>query len=308
MNKATGLIDSGSSLRTYKYEAVLGAADETAVYPSYYMLPEERLGVVKDQGYVGACFAEVCASIAEVMNGIETGEFEEFSEGWAYGMFRDDISKSPGLLSRQALNYWRKIGIVPKKYFDELTEMPDMRKLVLKYPKLLKVAEKYKIEGFVEISANHKTRDFELKEALTKYGYGLLGTSRDYFKEPHAIAIVGWNDETDSYIIKNSWGKTYGDNGKKEIPKKEINEIFLILDEVFKMKFTDVNEKDNSWSYKAIKNVVAAGIMKGVSETLFDPKKAFTREEAAVVIDRIMENIDERLEIFAEQIANIKNK
>ena len=307
MNKATGLIDSGSSLRTYKYDAVLGSADETAKYPSYYILPEDRLGVVKDQGIIWACVAEAISSIAEVMNGIETGEFEEFSEGWAYGMFRDDIMISRGLLVRKALNYWREIGIVPKKYFHELAEMPDMRKIVLKYPKLLKIAERYKIEGFVEISANRKTRDFELKEALIKYGYGLLGVSKDYFKEPHAITIIGWNDETDSYIIKNSWGKSYGKNGIKEVPKNEINEIFLILDEVFKMKFTDVNENDNSWSYKHIKNVVAAGIMKGVSETLFDPKKAFTREEAAVVIDRINKSIDERFEILAEQIKNLKD-
>lgn len=40
----------------------------------------------------------------------------------------------------------------------------------------------------------------------------------------HAIAIVGWTE--DGFIIRNSWGASYGHEGYAVIPYKEINRFF----------------------------------------------------------------------------------
>ena len=55
--------------------------------------------------------------------------------------------------------------------------------------------------------------------------------NRGEFLGGHAIAIVGWNNE--GFIIRNSWGTSYGDKGYAVIPYEEINrfyEIWTVID------------------------------------------------------------------------------
>lgn len=284
-----GLIIESPPIRGYKFNRVFGSSD-TAKYPKYYLLPPDRLGVVKNQGSVACCVAEGISSLAEVFEYLENDRSIEFSEGFAYGAFRDDIQRSSGMLFSKAFEYWRKIGIVPKKYFDSLEEMPEMQRIVSARPDLLEKAKRYKINGYVTLNMG-KRKDGEIKKAIFENGYPLIGGSWDYFGESHCILIVGWNDDTDSYIIKNSWGEKWGDNGLKEIPKKEINEAYLITDEVIELDFTDV--KKEHWAYGSIKNAYLSGIMTGTTDKTFEPDKAMTRAEMACVIDRLMKAIDE---------------
>ena len=66
--------------------------------------------------------------------------------------------------------------------------------------------------------------------------HGLMATSSDYFGGNHCIMIVGWNDKTNCYKIKNSWGRFWGDsNGVAEVPKHEINYVYSVLDEELKI-------------------------------------------------------------------------
>lgn len=55
--------------------------------------------------------------------------------------------------------------------------------------------------------------------------------SKGQFLGGHAIAIVGWNE--DGFIIRNSWGSSYGDKGYAILPYKDISkfyEIWTIID------------------------------------------------------------------------------
>ena len=95
-------------------------------------------------------------------------------------------------------------------------------------------------------------RDLAIKDFLMTHGYGILAVSDTYFREPHCIMIVGWNDKTDCYKIKNSWGKSWGDNyGVKEIPKNAINRAYGVLDTEVAPPFKDITKDD--WFYKAVK-------------------------------------------------------
>ena len=51
------------------------------------------------------------------------------------------------------------------------------------------------------------------------------GNSR-YIEGYHAIAIVGYNE--DGFIIRNSWGKSYGENGYFFLKNEEINKFLEI--------------------------------------------------------------------------------
>ena len=286
-------------IKNYDYETVCGSSQAAKEYPKVFEIDRE-LATLKSQGAIGACVAETIAQIAEAYYG------KEMSEGYVYGKYREKDITKPGLLVSQALEFWRKIGTVPKQYFDKLTEMPDIRKLVADIPDLDALAKQYPISGYASLNyADRTKRDLLIKEALTTTanGYGLLAVSDSYFGESHCIWLTGWNDNTSSYKIKNSWGKTWGDNGFGEVPKSEINSVYVIFFDGIKLPFTDVSEND--WYFKPIKNMYLAGLMKGTSETTFEPDKPITRAEAATLVSNVLSLIDDRFNIL-NKVMNIK--
>lgn len=275
-------------IRDYEYESVCGSAGAT--FPEEFEIPRENTGTDKDQGIVGACVAEVIAQIAEEIWRRQLGEQEEHSEGFIYAKFRSNGSKGYGLNPSIAMKAWMDTGTLPKKYYDKLYEMPDMRTIIDKFPEFDEIAKKYRISGFVRLG-----KEVDVKDALNKYRYGLVGISNNYFSEPHSIEITGWNDKTGKYKLKNSWGADYGDNGYGEIPKNEVNHIYLPLLDDIKLPFTDVSEDD--WHYKYVKNMYFNGYMQGTSDTAFEPDKPMTRAEVATLLYRVLKDVDARFDI-----------
>lgn len=310
--KIGGVLPEIEPMRMYDYDIVCGSqiGAQSTKYPEEFMIDVKRLGVVKNQGAVGACVACVMSSLAEVFETMEQTEGkelseeeyynvskeQEFSEGWAYGGLRNSNERGWGMYTSSALNNWSKKGMVKKKYFNLLAEAPEIIDIVNNFPELVEKAKPYKIKGYASISyADRSRKDLAIKEALTKNNYGLLAVSYEYFREPHCIMIVGWNDKKDKYKIKNSWGKTYGNNGIAEIPKSAINQVFVLLDEEIVPPFTDVTKED--WFYKEVKNTYFAGLLKGISNTEFAPLRNSTRGEVATIVERIIKLTLERIEL-----------
>lgn len=279
-------------VRVYDFDVVCGVSDNKE-YPEEYEIP--RNTTVKDQGNVGACVACTCAEIAEVIFG------KEMSEAWVYGRLRGENDNSPGMFVVRTLDMWKSLGVVPLSDFGILAEMPEIKRLVDKFPNLDEIAKKYKIGGYAAINYAMETkRDLAIKEALTRNDIGLLAISNNYFGDPHCIRLTGWNNKTGSYKFQNSWGINYGDGGYDEIPKNKVNSIYAIFPEEFELPFTDVSK--DRWSYKPIKNLYFAGLINGVTETLFEPGRNITREETAVIIDRLLKTIDEKIENIYKQL------
>ena len=301
----TGIQLEVEPLRTYDYERAFGAIKADIEFPSYYIIPQERMGIIKNQGTVGACVGCVISSLTEVFEKIEAEkdnrnlaeEDVEFSEGWAYGALREATDRYYGMYVSLALEQWRKKGVVPKKYFSFLEEMPDMRDRVDEFPELYEEAKRYRINSYVSLNyAKKDKRDLAIKEAIYNKNYGLLSVSNKYFHEPHCIMLIGWNDEADTYIIKNSWGEKWNGDGIAEIPKKEINDAYLITDEEISLPFVDVVADDNVWYYGDVKNVYLSNLMNGVSETEFAPLEDVTRAEFSTLLGRLVNLSNERLE------------
>lgn len=300
-------------LRTYDYERAFGPISTTTEFPSYYIIPKERMGVIKDQGSVGACVGCVISSLTEVFEKIEAEkdnrnlaeEDVEFSEGWAYGALREAKDNYYGMYTTLALEQWRKKGVVPKKYFNFLEEMPLMRKRVDAFPDLYEIAKRYRINSYVSLNyAKKEKKDLAIKEAIYNRNHGLLCVSTDYFGESHCIMLVGWNDETDKYIIKNSWGEKWNGDGIAEIPKRHINYVYLVTDEELGLPFTDV--KNDAWYFGDVKNVYLGNLMNGISDTEFAPLNNITRAEFATLSGRLVNLTNERLENIVN-ILKIKN-
>jgi hypothetical protein len=54
------------------------------------------------------------------------------------------------------------------------------------------------------------------------YSWGVYHTAWGYYEGGHAILIVGWNDNTQSFTCKNSWGTNWGESGFFRISYNEL--------------------------------------------------------------------------------------
>lgn len=171
--------------------------------------------------------------------------------------------------------------------------MPEMQEILKTHKSIAKldgIAEKYRIKGYVAFLG--KKYD-EMKEALYVHDVPLLAISRNYFGGSHAVIIIGYTES--GFIIQNSWGEKWGNKGRREVPFDAIDYAYLFIDEVFELNFKDVKETD--WFYKAVKDCVFGGLMKGRSEDVFDPGAPLTRAEAAQLMANFSKKIDEILKI-----------
>ena len=285
-----------SGIREYSYDKVFGNA-EKADFPARFELDREIS--VKDQMLgdreIMACAACAIASAAEYM------WEKDFSEGYAYARLRSDMYNKPGLYLSIALDLWRKKGIALLSDFGTLEEMPEIKEIVDKLPELDEKAQKWKIGGHASLDySDREKKDNAIKDALMRDGVPLIASSDSYFGGSHAFLIVGWDDENNTYIYQNSYGRDFGENGRSEIPKAHVDDVYAVFAKEAKLPFKDV-EKDR-WSYKDIRNMYMAGIINGTSENTFEPERAITREEAAAMLSRLAEKIDEKLERIYKQI------
>lgn len=277
---------SAPSPRVYTYEAVGGVE-----LPKAFTVND--LPNVKNQGSVNSCCACAAAEIMEILNGREFDNHTEFSEGYIYGRCRSESGKYEGMYPDLLVEELRKKGSVPTTLFNKSFEMPEMQEILKNHKNIAKldeIAEKYRIKGYVAFLG--KKYD-EMKEAVYIHDVPLLAISRNYFGGSHAVIIIGYTES--GFIIQNSWGEKWGNKGRKEIPFEAIDYSYLLIDEVFELNFKDVKESD--WFYKAVKECVFGGLMKGKSEDTFEPSAPLTRAEAAQLMANFSKKIDEILKI-----------
>lgn len=282
-----GVNKSVPSPRTYLYEYTVKRPVGKIQIPDEFIISE--LPKVKNQGSVNSCCACAAAEVLEILNLREFGEHAIFSEGYIYGRCRSPQGKYKGMYPDLLVEELRKKGSVPTTIYNKCYEMPEMQELLNNNPhisKLDELAEKYRLKAYVAFLGKKYA---EMKEALYTHDTPLFAVCEDYFRESHAIIIVGYTKN--GFIIQNSWGEKWGNKGRKEIPFDAIDYAYLFIDEVFNLNFKDVKETD--WFYKAVKEMVFGGIMKGRSEDTFDPGAPLTRAEAAQLMSNFAKKIDE---------------
>ena len=164
----------------YDYEVVCGGP-LLKDYPIYFKLAENCTGTQKDQKDTCACVAMTISSIAEAYWNNTLGEKGEHSEGFIYSEFRKENSKNSGLIVSVAMEKWRELGTVPKLNFDLLMEMPELKDVVAKYPELFEIAKNYRLSAYTRLRSNStSTQEEQIKDALLKYGYGLVAVDGNH--------------------------------------------------------------------------------------------------------------------------------
>lgn len=197
---------------------------------------------VKNQGEIGACSAFSVVGVFEYIaksKNIST----VFSESFAYYMARSydsDTYNDNGTSIFNVIKALSVYGVCEKQYWDnsqDFSTEPDI--------KAKENAQNHKV--LRAFNVNHNLHDF--KSALSEgypicfglricesFGLPIRGfvttPSEEEIKKEntgyHSMIICGFSDLTKVFIVRNSWGKEFGDNGYCYIPYSYIeNQQFL---------------------------------------------------------------------------------
>ncbi len=260
-----------------------------------YQIPEERMPKVVDQGDYDCCVACTISEILSVFSKVNNDEFEDYSISYIYGKHRPENSTSTGMLVESALKSLLNLGSVPYEMFPKLMEMPDVKKAVDKRVDLDKFAEQSKIKGYCQIRwSNDNQKAENMKLALMNYQVPILAVSKKGFAGgSHCIMLYGWETHNGETYVKfqNSWGTTYGKNGRGVIRIDSIDYMYVLYNDKINLPFDDVSEE--SWYYKATRNLFLEGYINGKGDNKFAPNDNITRAEMCVILDRILKHQDE---------------
>lgn len=256
-----------------------------------YAVDEEHMPKVKDQGWYSACVAYAIAEILEVFDYIDNGTSTELSCGYIYGKHRPKDSTSPGMYIEYALECLLERGTVPQDLFNMVLEMPEIKKVLADRSDLDELAVPRRIKGFCKIGwrdLKHKAENVRL--AIVNTNIPLLIRMEKGFPESHCLLLYGITADNKAMVF-NSWGESWGKNGRAVMPLEDVEDIYLLMDEKVALPFKDVPE--DAWFYKSVLNMYAAGYVSGKSDDEFKPDDYIKRSEVCSILDRILKKQDE---------------
>ena len=178
---------------------------------------------VFDQGSQGSCLACSGTGMRQYQECLDTGLLKKLSEQFVYNN-REDTSEE-GMYMQDLMRILYKIGIC----LNDLCEYGNTRKPT---EAAYKDALKRLTQGYASVNtiAEFKTALYTQGPcviAVSVYNY----TERMWVQRPgegflggHAMCCVGYNKE--GFIIRNSWGTEWGQNGYCILPYSDFNLIW----------------------------------------------------------------------------------
>lgn len=194
------------------------------------------------QGHLGSCTANALAAAYHFtlhkMNIEEHADFKDFTPSrlfiyWNERYVEGHVNQDAGAMIRDGAKTMAKMGVCPEsmwKYDDGPTffkQQPDK--------KCYELAQKCKVKGYARV-----TQDLEQMKRCIKHGYpfvfgftvldsfGLeqvvkhgkmvLPQPGDRVRGGHAVTAVGYDDFQEVFIVRNSWGEEWGDEGYFYMP------------------------------------------------------------------------------------------
>lgn len=184
-----------------------------------------KLPPIRNQGNIGSCASHAVIGCYEtLLLNFKPNRFIEGSELYHYYNARKFISKSfpkdTGMTLRDACKTLDKYHMaleyacpyITSKYNEEPPKSAYLTSGLYKiksYESLLSTEEiKHSIHNKIPVIVG-----INVHENFMRLKKGENYTPKGKFVGGHAVVIVGYNDEDDTFTIRNSWGPNWGDNG-----------------------------------------------------------------------------------------------
>lgn len=205
-----------------------------------------KFTAIKNQGQQGSCLSFALTSIFEYVMQLNAAKEYDLSEAFLYYNARDidgesAVDEDSGSRFKPSIDSLVKYGIALEKVWpynenvysqkpsEEAYADAATRKLISAMNVNLKVEDiKSALVDNCPVAASFTlTRSFFEHGSTDGYipmpsdeeiASSLNPESEEYRHSCHAMVIVGFSDELQMFIVRNSWGKDWGDNGYCYIP------------------------------------------------------------------------------------------
>jgi hypothetical protein len=187
-------------------EKIFGVSEEITLPESYSYV--DVLPSVLNQGQDQICVPCTISSYLNWKKNLEDGTSKD-NDISLFEIYRSRTNYGEGMTYKDALKYLRKNGVksdAGRLYISQYGRV--MSELMLKYAIIMNGP----CFGALPVYSD--------RDCFWRKGYG------DNLQGYHAIALVGYNKE--GFVIRNSWGKSFGDDGYVTIPYNEFNELIEI--------------------------------------------------------------------------------
>ncbi len=211
-----------TDFKKYKFDLIPSQLDERdyqveAIYHTPISLPPsfnylDEMNPPRDQGTQGSCSAMTAAAIKEWQERKELGYEGYISPQFIYNLRGNKPSE--GMTPRDTMKILKNVGSLPETIYPY-----NSRKQIT--GGLKRKAYNFKIQGYGKINTI-----FCAKSALIADGPLYIGlpvynpdnlkfwvqeNPRQRMMGGHAVCVVGWTE--DSFILRNSWGRSWGIDG-----------------------------------------------------------------------------------------------
>lgn len=278
-------------------------------YPIHHRL---WTSAVKNQNTKQTCVSYALSTMKEIQDYYDTNTKNNYSTSYIYLLRQDEQTTGEGMFIDLALDNMRKIGIVPYEMMpDNLNydEGKSIRKKQCNNEELLSEGKKHCISSYAKINTTDEIKHslymnhspvpigVYIYESFMSVGAdGIVknvSIDTEKYYGGHCMLIVGWTriGHKNYWVVQNSWGTEWGDNGYCYIPfgYNALAEAYAVIDvEDYPVELKDISGR---WSEEVIEKCVRAGVITGFPDGSFKPTNTLTREQLCAVIYKVLKKI-----------------
>lgn len=215
-----GGLKTSFDARDYVYEVI----QETEQVEIPKSIPKEYCSdifpEVKNQGSNGACVGFAASLMKDLQERRDSKIKEPTSPLFIYNLRKN--APQSGMYVRDAFSILRTYGICKESTFPY-----NAKKTSKPTKKALKEALNYRITAYARIYTKKSIQEAIMMNGPVIMGSGVYSWDEDFWKKKskklgrHVTAIIGWNE--DSFVCQNSWGDSWGIEGRFKLPFDEID-------------------------------------------------------------------------------------
>lgn len=199
--------------RDYIFVGTTGKLPDTLDY-------RNDLQIIRNQGNQGTCYAQSAACIKEWQEFKDYGYKGQFSPQFFYNnrtnVYDDNDKNDNGMFSRDVMKLLTTMGICTEHTYPygKIEDRSDISN------KVYEEAKSHLIKAYAKVTDLEKTKRSLCENGPCFITFPVYNYTSEFWKETdktkkriggHAVVLVGYTSE--GFIVRNSWGLKWGENG-----------------------------------------------------------------------------------------------